>query len=345
MQKIKTQDAVGQVVCHDITQTIKAVKTGVLFKKGHIVQEADIEKLLAVGKDHLYIYEANAQMLHENEAAKLLYQACAGEWASMKPTPVQEGKIEVIATRAGLLKVDTKRLQLVNEIGNLIIATRHNNTVVKAGDTLAGMRIIPLVIAKEIMTKLASISNQEPLLQIKEFQRFTVGVIITGNEVYHGRIADTFTEVIALKLQNYHLKIDYHRVVPDEVDAIKSAIEAFCEQGVQLIICTGGMSVDPDDVTPLAIKKAGAKILTYGAPVLPGSMLLIGYLKNDIPILGLPGCVMYAKTTSFDLIFPRILAKDPLTNAEIAAFGHGGLCRKCHNCTFPHCEFGKGSVS
>lgn len=342
MKKIKTKDAVGHILCHDITQIVKDVKAGVLFKKGHVVREVDIEPLLSVGKDHLYIYEVNDNMLHENEAAEILYQVCAGQSESMTPTPVHEGKIEVVANRHGLLKVDIERLREINELGNLIIATRHTNTVIKQGDKLAGTRIIPLTIAKEKLSQVMKIAGDKPLLEIKEFHSFKVGVITTGNEVYHKRIKDTFTPVIGEKLAHYKMKIDYHKVVPDDVCKIKAALSECCQQGIELIICTGGMSVDPDDVTPTAIKASGAQILTYGTPVLPGSMLLVGYMDNETPILGLPGCVMYASTTSFDLLFPRILAKDTLTKKEIAMLGHGGLCLKCPTCTFPHCEFGKG---
>ena len=340
MKVIKTKDAVGHVLCHDITQIVKDVRDGVLFKKGHVVQEEDIEKLLSVGKDHLYIYESDENMIHENEAAKTLYKACAN--ASMKPSAIREGKIEVIADQDGLLKVDIERLQQINELGDLIIATRHNHTVVKKGDKLAGTRIIPLMIHQEKLTKVEDIANNKPLLDIKPLHPFKVGLVTTGTEVFEKRIKDTFTPVIEQKLANYHLKVDYHKIVPDKIETIQAAITECLDQGAELIICTGGMSVDPDDLTPGAIKATGADIITYGTPVLPGAMLLVGYFPNGTPIIGLPGCVMYADTTGFDLLFPRILAKDSITKKEIARLGHGGLCLKCKTCIFPHCEFGKG---
>ena len=339
MKKIKTVDAVGHVLCHDMTQIIKDVKAGVLFKKGHIVREEDIEKLLSIGKDHLYIYETDETMIHENEAAQILAKICKNE--HMTQTEVHEGKIELHSTLNGILKIDTKKLQAINEQEDIIIATRHQNTVIKKGDKLAGTRIIPLMIPKEKMEDVKKIANNQPILEIKPFKIVKVGVITTGNEVYFGRIKDTFTGVIEKKLADYNLTMDYHRVVPDDLNKIQAAIFECLEQGIELIICTGGMSVDPDDLTPGAIKAAGANILTYGAPVLPGAMLLVGYLPNQIPILGLPGCVMYAEATSFDLIFPRILANDIITKKEIASLGHGGLCLKCPSCHYPNCSFGK----
>ena len=340
MKKIKTKDAVGHILCHDITQIIKDVSTGALFKKGHVIQQEDVEKLLDLGKGHLYIYEADENMLHENDAAEILYQACAN--INMTPTPVSEGKIEVIANADGLLKVDINRLGAINELGELIIATRQNHSVVKKGDKLAGTRIIPLMIHKTKLEAVKKIIANTPLLEIKPFHPFKVGVIATGNEVYHGRIQDTFSPVIHQKLATYNLNVNYQKTVPDQIEMIKAAIFEGLKQGSDLIICTGGMSVDPDDLTPAAIKAAGAEILTYGAPLLPGSMLLIGYIENKIPIIGLPGCAMYAKATSFDLLLPRILAKDLITKREIASLGHGGYCLKCSPCTFPNCGFGRG---
>lgn len=341
MKKIKTVNAMDHILCHDITQIVKGEKAGVLYKKGHVVTKADVEPLLLVGKDHLYVYEKEEGILHEDEAAKILYEACAGESTTMKPTPVSEGKIEVVARVDGLLKVNLPKLQQVNALGNLIVATRHNNTVVKKGDVLAGTRITPLMIQQEKMSHVTALVGDEPLLQIKPLHPFKVGIITTGNEVYHKRIKDTFTPVIKEKLATYGLTTCFHQVVPDDVDEIKKAIVNGLESGVELIVCTGGMSVDPDDVTPTAIKASGADLLTYGVPVLPGSMLLIGYINEKIPIVGLPGCVMYADTTAFDLLLPRILAKDTITKDEIALLGHGGLCLKCPTCCFPHCQFGR----
>ncbi|MCL1993108.1 MAG: molybdopterin-binding protein [Spirochaetes bacterium] len=340
MKKIQTENAVGHILCHDQTQITENAGGGVLFKKGHIVREEDIEKLLAAGKSHIYIYQAGQDMVHEDDAAGLLYAACAAN--NMKPTPVREGKIEIIAEEGGLLKVDTQRLAAVHDLGNIVIATRRNNTVIKKGDKLAGMRVIPLVIEKSVLDEVKKISDDRPLLEIKPFHKFNVGLVITGSEIHSGRIKDGFTAVIEQKLAAYNLKIDCRKVADDDALSIKSAIEQCLEAGANLILCTGGMSVDPDDITPSAIRAAGASILSYGAPVLPGSMLLLGYMETGAAIFGIPACAMYAKTTSFDLLFPRVLAKDTITKKEIASLGHGGLCLKCPACSFPNCEFGKG---
>ncbi len=303
MKLIKTTDAVGHVLCHDLTQIIKGVTKDAAFRKGHIVTEEDIPVLLSMGKDHLYIWEKTEGMLHENEAAEILYDICKNE--HMTPSEVKEGKIELIAAIDGLLKIDTQRLQAINELGEMMIATRHSNFPVKKGDKIAGTRIIPLIIAKEKMEQAVALAGDKPLMEILPYQHKKAGVVTTGNEVYHGRIQDTFGPVIFEKLKEYDVDILGQTICDDNPEHISKAINDFIDAGADFICCTGGMSVDPDDTTPSAIKASGAEIVSYGAPVLPGAMFLLAYhQKNHVPILGLPGCVMYAKRTIFDLVLP-----------------------------------------
>lgn len=342
MKLIKTEDAVGSVLCHDLTQIIKGVTKDAVFRKGHIVQPEDIPVLLSIGKEHLYVWEADESMLHENDAARILVDLCKSE--GMSESAVKEGKIELAAAVDGLFKVDSKRLQLVNSFGQMMIATRHGNTPVHKGDKLCGTRIIPLVIEKEKMQRVQELCGAEPLLKLLPYKIKRAAVLATGSEVFHGRIKDTFTPVIEAKLAEFGVDVIHKEILDDAPEqitaAIKSAIE---EKGAELVLCTGGMSVDPDDQTPLAIKNTGARIVSYGAPVLPGAMFLLSYYgEQQVPVLGLPGCVMYAKRTIFDLALPRVLARDLITAEELAALGEGGLCLNCDVCTYPACGFGKG---
>lgn len=342
MKEIRTEDAVGHILCHDITQIIKDKKKGVLFKKGHIVREEDIPALLAVGKEHLFVWEKKEGILHENEGAGILYKICAGE--NMHGTDVSEGKIELIADCPGLLKIRRDALNAVNGLGEMMIASRHGDFPVKKGDKIAGTRIIPLVIEKEKMDRAVEAAGEEPIFSVLPFRQKKVGIVTTGSEVKKGLIKDTFTPVLREKLSEYPTEIIGQTLPGDDREQITSDILRFAEEGAGLIIASGGMSVDPDDRTPGAIKDTGAEIITYGAPVLPGAMLLIAYLNmngRNIPVLGLPGCVMYAKRTVFDLILPRIMADDPICREEIALLGEGGLCLNCSVCTFPDCGFGK----
>lgn len=342
MKLIKTEDAVGSVLCHDLTQIIKGVTKNAVFRKGHIVQPEDIPVLLSIGKEHLYVWEADENMLHENDAARILCDICKNKY--MDESEVKEGKIELSAAADGLFKVDSRRLQLVNSFGQMMIATRHGNTPVKKGDKLAGTRIIPLVIEKEKMYSVQELCGEQPLLKLMPYKLKKAAVIATGSEVFTGRIKDTFTPVIEEKLAEYGVEVIYKNVLGDDPEAVTAAIKtAIEEKGAELVCCTGGMSVDPDDRTPLAIKNTGAKIISYGAPVLPGAMFLLAYYgEHNVPVMGLPGCVMYSKRTIFDLVLPRVIACDPVTVEELASLGEGGLCLNCKVCTYPACGFGKG---
>ncbi len=339
MKLIKTQDAVGHVLMHDITRIVPGEFKGVAFKKGHVVREEDIEPLLDIGKAHLYVFEMKRGMVHEDDAAWVLYGMTAGD--HMRPEGPREGKIDVYAEADGLLEVDTRRLRAVNSLGEVMVATRGTMTPVAAGDKLAGTRVIPLVIEEDKLARARQAAGGKPLIALTPFRKLRAGVVTTGSEVFSGRIRDAFTPVLEKKLQAYGSCVALRETLPDEPEAITRAIGQMVKEGMELVMVTGGMSVDPDDRTPLAIKNTGCDIVSYGAPVLPGAMFMLGYLQG-VPVVGLPGCVMYAKRTIFDLVLPRLLAGRRVTASELAALGHGGLCLSCEVCVFPNCGFGKG---
>lgn len=344
MTYIKTEDAVGQVLCHDITQIIPGVKKGPVFKKGHIIQKEDIPVLLSVGKEHLYVWEKHEGILHEDDAAAILRDICMGNSSEMSASQPSEGKIEISASIDGLLKINSEKLLAVNSLGQMMIATIHGNTAVKKGDKLAGTRIIPLVIEEEKMKKARELAGDKPLLSILPFKPAKVGIVVTGSEIAKGLIEDAFTPVLEKKLSEYDTQILGQQLTGDDKEKITNAVFDFARKGADIILCTGGMSVDPDDRTPGAIKDTGAEIISYGSPVLPGAMFLLAYLNHNekrIPLMGLPGCVMYAGRTVFDLVLPRILAGEVLTAADLAAYGEGGLCLGCKPCHYPNCGFGK----
>ncbi len=339
MQLVKTEDAVGMVLCHDITQIIKGVTKDAVFRKGHIIQPEDIPVLLSVGKDNIYVWENDDSMLHEDEAAEILRDMCMNE--GMSASKPKEGKIELTAERDGLFLVDRERLRAVNSFGRMMIATRPGGVAVKAGDKLCGTRIIPLVIEKEAMAQAKAVAGDAPLLRLAEIKPKRFGLVTTGNEVYYGRIEDTFTPVIVEKLAQFGCEMAAHEVSNDDHEKITGIINKMLAEGVDMVLCTGGMSVDPDDKTPLAIKNTGANIVSYGAPVLPGAMFLLAYTADGRPICGLPGCVMYAKRTIFDIVLPYLLADEPVTADMLAGLGNGGLCLNCNVCHFPNCGFGR----
>lgn len=351
MKLINTVDAEGTVLCHDITQIIKGVTKDAVFRKGHVVTKEDIPVLLSVGKDQLYVWEKEEGILHENDAAEILCQLCINE--HMDRSQAKEGKIELTAACDGLLKVDNRGMKAVNGFGQMMIASRHGNFPVKKGDKLAGTRIIPLVIEEEKMeaARQAAMAATEgnSILKLMPFQHKKVGIVTTGNEVFYGRIKDTFTPVIEDKMAEFDTEIIGHDTWNDDDKKVTASILSMIQKGADVVVCTGGMSVDPDDKTPLAIKNTGARIVSYGAPVLPGAMFLLAYYEvkdgdrpRTVAIMGLPGCVMYAKRTIFDLVLPRVMADDEVTAEDLASLGQGGLCLGCPVCTFPNCGFGKG---
>ncbi len=340
MKLIKTVDAVGTTLSHDLTQIIKGVSKDARFRKGHIVQKEDIPILLSMGKENLYIWENDDTKMHENDAALVLEKATKNDY--MKSSEIKEGKIELTSTIEGVLEIDTKRLFKINSLNNIIISTISNHYPVKRDMKLAAMRVIPLVIEKEKMKQVEMIADSKsPILKIHPYKIKTASIVVTGNEIKKGIIKDTFSSVIIDKLKEYNVKVISISYSGDETKTIVSQIKTAKENGADLIICTGGMSVDPDDKTPKAISESGANRTIYGAPVLPGAMLNISYLEK-IPVLGLPGCVMYSKRTVFDLVLPRILADIKIDAIDIQSLGNGGLCLNCEICHFPNCSFGKG---
>lgn len=339
MLKVRVEDAVGMVLCHDITQIIPGEFKGRAFKKGHIVTVEDIPKMLRIGKENLYVWEKKEGYLHENEAALRIAKAIAGPGISL--TEPREGKINLVAELQGLLKINVNGLDEINNENEVVVSTLHRNQIVEKGTVVTGTRIIPLVIDHEIIERVeVRAERYKPIVEVKPLSGMRVGVVVTGSEVYKGRIEDKFSPVVIEKVTKLGCSVIQKVNVPDSIEMISDNIKIMVREGVELILVTGGMSVDPDDVTPSGVVAAGGTIVSYGAPILPGSMFMVAYI-GDTPVLGLPGCVMYSRNTVFDLILPRVLAGEKITRKEIAGLGHGGLCANCLSCRFPSCSFGK----
>jgi len=331
MKLIRTEDAVGQVLCHDMTQIIKDVRKDAVFRKGHIITEEDIPVLLSIGKEHIYVWEKKEGQLHEDEGAEILRQMTQG--TNLTATQPKEGKINLKAACPGLLKVDSRKLIAVNSVGDVMIATKRGNTCVKEGENVAGMRVIPLVIDQVKMDEAKAAAGSEPIVNVIPLHKKKAVILATGSEIFKGRIRDTFTPVVEGKLTAFGAEIIDKKILDDNSDVTTQIVLDEIENGAELVCLTGGMSVDPDDKTPLAIRNTGAEVISYGAPVLPGAMFMLSYFHKKekdgsekiIPVVGLPGCVMYASTTIFDLILPRLLADDIVKKEELYSMGEGGL--------------------
>ncbi|MFI3252804.1 MAG: molybdopterin-binding protein [Eubacteriales bacterium] len=340
MKQVKTEDAVGHVLCHDITEIIPNMTKGVAFPKGHIVRAEDIPRLLDMGKSNLFVWEQDSTKYHEDEGAEILREICQNQ--GMEASLPKEGKIDLMALYDGLFVVDIPRLRQINGQGEMMVATRSTLTPVKKGDKLCGTRVIPLLIDKEKMNSVKTLVGKDPILSLFPLKKKKFAIIVTGGEVFHGRIQDQFSPVLIQKMKEFSCELIDVILCDDDHQSITENILTMKTQGAEMILCTGGMSVDPDDKTPLAIKNTGAKVVSYGAPVLPGAMFLLAYLEGGIPVCGLPGCVMYAKRTIFDIVLPLLLADYKVTTDYLAGLGNGGLCLSCENCHFPNCNFGTG---
>lgn len=337
---VPVTEAVGLVLAHDITEIRPGEFKGRAFKKGHIVSQEDVGHLQRLGKENLFVLEIKDDEMHENDAALALAKALAGDGIKMEGEP-SEGKINLLAARDGLLNINEEALLEFNMLGEIMCATIHRNTVVKEGQLVAGTRAIPLVVKRDVVEQAVRIAQDaQGVLSVKEMRKPKAGLVITGNEVYHGRITDAFEPVLRKKIKSVGGTVVGVRFAPDDAKYIEERIRELITAGADIIITTGGMSVDPDDVTRFAIRNLGTEEFIYGSPVLPGSMFLVAY-AGGIPILGMPACGMYASITVFDLVLPRILAGEKITRKEIAELGHGGLCLKCDKCRYPICPFGK----
>lgn len=340
MKLIKTQEAVGHVLCHDLTQIIPGEFKGARFRKGHVVTEEDIPVLLSMGKENLYVWELHPGMLHEDDAALRLCGLAMGR-NIRRTEDIKEGKIELFALCNGYFTVDVEKLNAVNSVPDVMLATRKGATAVKAGDKLAGMRVIPLVVPEATLKEAEEAAGSLPILNVLPYKLKTAGIVTTGSEVKNGLIEDKFTPAVKKKLEGMGIETVAQVFSGDGVENVAIAVNQVRAKGVDLVLCTGGMSVDPDDNTPGGIRAAGAEIVTYGAPVLPGAMFLLGYFPDGTPVMGLPGCVMFAGATVFDLILPAVAAGVPISRSDIVALGDGGLCLGCKPCHWPNCPFGK----
>lgn len=339
IKKVKVEDAVGMVLGHELTKIVPGSYKGPAFRKGHIIREEDIPHLKDIGKEHIYLIEMGPGQLHENDAADRIARAVCG--VNVEIAAPSEGRVNLKANIPGLLKINRAAVAELNETENVALSTKHSDILVQPGDLVAAAKIVPLVIEENSVAEVEErAAKYQEIVRVLPLAPLKVGTVITGNEVFYGRIEDKYAKVITAKALHYGAEPIGTVYQPDDSQAIRQAILEHIKKGADIVIAAGGMSVDPDDVTPEAIRATGADVVTYGTPVLPGAMFMLAYL-GDTTIIGLPACGMFAKTTVLDLVFPRILAGDHLTRKDIAALGYGGLCSSCPSCTYPHCPFGK----
>ncbi len=339
MKKIRVEDAVGMTLCHDMTAILDNGFKGVKYKRGHVITEDDIPGLLDIGKTHIYVWDPAENEVHEDDAAIALTEAMCGE--NLACSGPSEGKMQVTSSIKGLFCVNSEALKQINCVPDYTVACRPNYTCVESGERLVGARIVPLTTDRENVDKAVAIAKENyPVFKVMPYKKLKAGVIITGSEIYYGLIQDRFEPVLREKLGYYGAEILDFIKCPDELDVLLKAINDLIEADADLILLTGGMSVDPDDITPTAMIESGARIVTKGVPMQPGNMLHIAYLGKTA-MMGVPGASIHAKTTSLDVFLPRVFAGIEITAEEIAGYGEGGLCLGCETCHYPKCYFGR----
>lgn len=339
IKRVKIEDAVGMELAHSVTRILPGQFKGEAFSRGHIIKEEDIPAFRAIGKEHIYIMKLGPDEVHEEDAAVRIAQAVAGP--GLRHSKPSEARVNLVANHTGVVKINVAAINAINSLGDFVLTTIHNNSVCQEGKTIAAMRITPIAIASKKLDEMDAIARRyAPVISVLPLKHKKIGMVITGNEVFNGTIKDGFTPVLHKKLELYGCTVNNRAFVPDNAGEIAQTILKFRDSGSEIILCCSGMSVDPDDVTPVGIRKSGATIAFYGLPVMPCAMFMYGKL-NETHILGVPACVLHAPTTAFDLLFPRVLAGEELTFAETRLLGHGGLCLGCKTCAFPVCPLGK----
>jgi hypothetical protein len=339
LKKVKLEEAVGMTLGHDVTKVVPGKFKGPGFRRGHVIREEDIPELLSMGKEHVYVMELGEGEVHEEEAALRIGGAVGG--AGIELSEPSEGRVNLKAKVFGVLRIERHLLENINSLGEIVLSTRHDNTVCQVGTTVAATKIIPLFTDEAKVSEVEQICRRGgKVIEVVPIGKKRVGVVITGNEVFKGRIKDKFGGVVKRKVEGLNSVINYQTIVPDDITLIAQAIAEAAAKGSEIIVVCGGMSVDPDDVTVEGIRHSGAEIISYGAPVMPGTMGLYA-VREGIPILGAPACVIHDPATIFDLLLPRVLAGMKIAREDIVRIGHGGLCLKCETCSFPVCPFGR----
>jgi len=341
MRKVAVDEAAGMTLGYDITKIVPGREKYRAFRKGQVISNEDIPKLKDMGKEHIYIWEPDEKLIHEDEAALRLAKLAVGPGLTW--TEPNQGRVNVWADHDGLLKVQVERLNQINNLDEIVFATLHNDRVVIGGQTVAGTRVVPVAVERSIIEEAEEIcAGSMPMLMIKPFVPLWVAVVTTGTEVNSGRIKDGFARIIRQKIAPFGGRWMGQVIVPDDPYLINREIHNFIAEGAQLVVVTGGMSVDADDATPQGIRDTGAEVVFYGAPILPGSQFMLAY-QGHVPICGVPGGALFSRKTTLDLLLPRIFAGDIIDRLDIVAMGHGGLCEECRICHFPQCPFGKAT--
>ena len=338
VREVSLEEAVGLPLSHDLTQVWPETKfKGPRFSRGHVVTREDFAILRDMGREHLSVLDLDPSEVHEDDAALALALSLAGSGVEIRGP--REGKCSLLATHRGLLRFDPDTIHALNEDLLWSVVTLPPRMAVEAGQEVAACRIMPLAMDKDRVDRACDRSRP---LEVLPFRPLGVGLVTTGRELAEGRIPDAFMPKLEKKLYRYGGHVVAQRYATDDPDRIVGAIEELIALGATMVLCTGGMSVDADDRTPGALRRAGDRVCFQGVPMMPGNMLMLA-LRGDIPLVGAPACVAYDERTSLDPLMDLLAAGIYPTAEEVRRWGVGGLCLRCPSCAWPRCSFGSGA--
>jgi len=336
MRSVALENAVGLQFGHDITEVNVAKKIkGRAFKKGQMIVKDDLERLRDLGKNIIYVLEGNEEEVHEDEAALMVAPLIAGNHVTYDSEP-KEGKISFYADCKGLFKVDVERLYRINSLEIPSLPTLHSNFSVGPNQQIAAFRIIPLFCQNSIIEEIKA-KLETPLIEVKPYLYNKAGIIVTGNEVFKGRVRDAFIPRISQILKPFDVDVIRQEVLPDEKNRISACIKDFSNE-CDIVFVTGGTSVDPDDQTVAALADAGVRFNQQGNPIQPGNNFTIGY-KGNTAICAVPAAAIHFRATALDVFLPRLLVGERISKEDVYRAGHGGLCHFCEKCHYPVCPF------
>jgi len=341
LRKVRAEEAAGGTALHDMTCIEPGRSKDAAFVRGQKLDVGDVCRLQRMGRFEVYV-EGEGQedgWVHEDAAARVLADALAGPGVDASGAP-REGKITMTAACDGLLRIDEGTLEEFNAIPGIMCATRHACSVVERGQQIAATRAIPLFLDRDVLDDALHVLDGGPLLEILPLRRCRTGILVTGTEVFQGLIEDRFIPIVSSKVEAYGCPVVATAIVPDDRERIAAAVLDMVGKGAELIVTTAGMSVDPGDVTRQGLADAGVQNMRYGTPILPGAMTLLAEI-GSVDVIGVPACALFFKTTSLDILLPRVLAGVSPARRELARLGHGGMCMQCKRCTYPKCPFGK----
>jgi len=332
---ISIEDAVGLPLAHDLTQVDAERQTkGARFRRGHLLAPEDLPVLRKMGRLNLSVLDLEEGEVHEDEAARSLADALCGEGLEIEGP--EEGRCRLVSTRKGVARFDPEMVKRVNLDREWSFGTCPANAIVKPGSTVAAFRILPLALKRASLER--AVRESSPF-SVRPFLPLGVGLVTTGSEIKAGLVKDAVCGKLLRKLEELGGSFAGQRFCGDGAEEIRESVRELLHAGADIVICTGGMSVDADDRTPEAIRSVADEVLFRGVPAMPGSNLMLAR-AGESWVVGAPACAAHDERTALDRLLIALFAGLG-EEIDVKNWGIGGLCSRCRVCSFPDCDFAR----